>query len=113
GFRALRLVDVYLADARTGARVDGPGADLELRVAIRPIDLERAGGDPSRLLLLRLDLDHDTWEDMHAVVSDGYLVAHSSSMSPFAIGLVVEQPTPDRGLLGLFSPPETAKVTPT
>jgi hypothetical protein len=117
-FRALRLVDVYLVDARTGARVDPPnnGLGLDLRVAIRPIDLERAGADPSRLLLLRLDLAHDTWTDTHASVADGYLVAHSDSLAPFAIGLVVPDEKPDAGFLGLFGPPPpppTATPTPT
>src|SRR5207245_8140552 len=52
-FHALRLIDLFLASARDGARRDDPTVELKLRVAIRPADLERAGGDPSRFLLLR------------------------------------------------------------
>lgn len=87
-FHALRLVDMFLANARTGARLDAPQVDLELRVGIRPVDLERAEGDASRLLLLRFAPVSQTWEDTHATVVGTDLIAHAKTLSPFAVGLV-------------------------
>ena len=112
-FRALRLLDVYLADARSGNRVEASGATLELRVAVRPIDLERAGGDASRLLLLRWDPDHETWLNTNAGIDNGYLVAVTDGLSPFAVGLVLPDTPADNALLGLFGPQPAPTSTPT
>jgi hypothetical protein len=100
-FHVLRIVDLFIASARDGTRLADPPVDLELRVAIRPVDLQRAGGDVSRLQLLRFDPITRTWEDTHATVDGSDLVAHTSNLSPFAVGLV-EHPALDASIIGLL-----------
>jgi hypothetical protein len=122
-FHVLRILDLFIASARDGTRLADPPVDLELRVAIRPVDLQRAGGDVSRLQLLRFDPITRTWEDTHATVDGGDLVAHTSKLSPFAVGLV-EHPVLDASIIGLLdrfgafpsatnSPTTTPTPTPT
>src|SRR5207302_5519935 len=81
--------------------LDDPTVELDLRVAIRPADLERAGADPSRLLLLRFDRASQTWEDTHATVDADALVAHANKLSAFAVGLV-EHPSPNTSSVGFL-----------
>jgi hypothetical protein len=122
-FHVLRFVDLFIASARDGTRLVDPVVDLELRVAIRPADLERAGGDASRLQLLRFDPETQTWEDTHATIEGGDLVTHTNKLSPFAVGLV-ERPAPYASIIGLLdrfgafpsatnTPSETPIPTPT
>jgi hypothetical protein len=122
-FHVLRIFDLFIASARDGTRLADPPVDLELRVAIRPVDLKRAGGDVSRLQLLRFDPTTRTWEDTHATLDGSDLVARTSKLSPFAVGLV-EHPALDASIIGLLdrfgafpsatnSPTTTPTPTPT
>lgn len=93
-FAALRLLEVLLVDARTGEPLDAPLREVQVRVAIRPVDLEYARGEPARLLLLHYAATEGAWEDTRASAEQGYLVGRVSSLSPFVVGLGEEAPPP-------------------
>lgn len=110
GFTAIRFVEIFLVDARTGDEVEVRDMDVEVRVAVRAQDLRVVGGDPARLLFWHWDDRVNAWEDSRVRWEDGWIVGRVRSLSPFAVGMEAGQPARGDGLLAAPATPTSAPV---